>query len=142
TGYYLLVLRNAYEGNATPLPAWTNFGELFTKGISAVVGVLIWSLPVIILACCAALTGIVTGNAASNDTSGSSAAATLGGLVMACLYCLMLVVGIAISVFVYAPLTNFALTNQISTFWDFQGNWRFIRTNAGNYATAFLLALV
>jgi len=139
-GYSLVALRNVYDGSPTPLPEWNNFGDLFVKGITAIVGVLIWSIPVLILLCCIFLTTFAIGGTARGDNG--SAAATFGGLVVTCLTCLTVIVGIIISVVTYAPLTNFALTNQISTFWDFSGNWRFIQQNAGNYVIAFLLAYV
>ncbi len=139
-GYSLVALRNVYDGNPTPLPEWNNFGDFFVKGITALVGILIWSIPVLILACCIVLTSVATGGSARGDNS--STAAGIGGLIISCLSCLTILVGLVIGVFVYAPLTNFALTNQISTFWDFSGNWRFIQQNAGNYVIAFLLAYV
>lgn len=138
-GYTLVVIRNVYDGNPTPLPKWDNIGDLFVKGVLAMVGVIIWSIPLIILACCIsiAMAALTNGNA-----DGGRALSGAAGLVVACLYCLMFVVGIVISLFVYAPLTLFALTNQINSFWDFQGISKFIQANFGNYFIAFLLALV
>lgn len=138
-GYYVKVLRNVYDGSPNPLPEWTNFGELFTKGISAVIGVFVWAIPSLVLACCGYLPLLLI-NGNRGDTSGS--AAGIFGLVGACFSCLAVIVGIATALFVYAPLTNYALTNQLSTFWDFRGNWQFIRNNSGNYIIAFLLAIV
>lgn len=139
-GYALVVVKNVYEGNPNPLPEWTNIGDLFVKGVTALVGVLVWAIPAIVLACCIAAVGIGLGNAAQNN--GRDSISTAGGLLLACLYCLTFIVSLVISLFVYAPLTNFALTNQLSTFWDFRGAWKFIQANPGNYIIAFLLALV
>lgn len=142
-GYALIVTRNVYDGNPTPLPEWSNIGDMFVKGITALVGVLIWSIPLIVLSCCIWLVAAATGGAGTTtDTGSAQSMSALGGLLVSCLSCLVAIVGILIALFVYAPLTNFALTNQISTFWDFQGNWRFIQNNMGNYLIAFLLALV
>lgn len=139
-GYTLVVIKNVYDGNATPLPEWNNIGDLFMKGLMAVVGVLIWSIPAIVLACCIGLVNVAIGGGA-RDT-GSDGFRAFGGLVVACLSCLSFIVGIAIAFFVYAPLTRFALTNELSVFWDFQGTWKFIQANTGNYVIAFLLAIV
>ncbi len=139
-GYSLRVIKNVAEGAPNPLPEWSDIGDMFVKGLTAIVGVLIWALPVIILACCIAIATTGLGAAASNN--GSDGIGALGGLVLSCLYCLTFIVGIFINLFVYAPLTLFALNNQISTFWDFSGAWRFVQANAGNYIIAFLLALV
>jgi hypothetical protein len=138
-GYALQVTRNVYDGNPNPLPEWTNFGELFSKGGTALVGSIIWYLPVIVLSVCYALSFIAAGAAADD---GGSGAASFAGLLGTCFLCLTIIAGVAISVFIYAPLTNFALTNQMSTFWDFRGNLRFIQANAGNYLIAWLLGVV
>jgi hypothetical protein len=132
-GYMLNTLRNVYDGNPKPLPNWENFGDLFVRGIMAIVGLLIWSLPVIILACCTAIPYALAGN----QDRGSGAG--FFSLVGTCMMCLTILVGIVISLFTYAPLTNFALNNKIDTFWDFRGNWNFIRSNFNNYIIAWLL---
>lgn len=139
-GYSLTVLKNVYEGSTEPLPAWSNIGELFMKGLYAFAGVLIWALPVIILACCLGLVNF--GIASAANSGGSDTVPGVLGLFAVCLYCLLFIVAIAISLFVYAPLTNFAINGQINSFWDFQGAWRFIRMNASNYIIAFLLTAV
>jgi hypothetical protein len=72
----------------------------------------------------------------------SDAASSLAGFVSLCMVCLITIVSIALSFFIYAPLTRFALTNQINSFWDFSGTWRFIQANIGNYLIAFLLTIV
>lgn len=139
-GYALVIVKNVYEGSTEPLPEWANIGELFMKGVTAMVGVLIWALPVIVLGCCIAITAIAFG--ANADRSGSNNIGPFGGLVLTCLYCLTFIVAIIINLFVYAPLTNFAINGQLNAFWDFQGAWRFIKLNANNYIVAFLLTLV
>ena len=139
-GYTLQVLKNIYENNPTPLPKWENFGELFTRGIMATIGMIVWSLPAVLLFCCAYIP-VILGSASAEGDPGSAANSMLG-LISACLFCVAFVVSIAISLFVYAPMTNFALSNQISTFWDFSGNWKFIQANLGNYLIAWLLGTV
>lgn len=136
-GYMLAVLRNVYDGSPMPLPKWENFGELFTRGIKAVIGLFIWSLPAVVLFICAYVPIIMAGAANNGDTS--SAGSGILGLVGTCIMCVAIVVAVAISLFVYAPLTNFAISNQINTFWDFGGNWKFIQVNLGNYVIAWLL---
>lgn len=139
-GYVLRVVRNVYDGVTPVLPEWNDIGDMLVKGFMAFLGLLIWSLPVILLACCTGIFVAAVGGAGAGGDSESMS--TLAGLVMTCMYCLMFVVGLAISLFVYAPLTNFALNNQIATFWNFGGMWKYIQANPGNYFIAFLLALV
>lgn len=139
-GYMLGTLRNVYNGDPMPLPKWENFGELFTRGIKAAIGVFIWTLPAIVLFICAYVPFIMAGATSNGD--GSNAAAGIFGLLGTCLMCLAMLVAVAVSLFVYAPITNFALTDQINTFWDFGGNWKFIQANLGNYVIAWLLGSI
>src|SRR4029079_14738525 len=78
----------------------------------------------------------------ANRDGGASSASGIVGLFGTCMVCIAVIVGIATALFSYAPFTNYALTNQISTFWDFRGNWQFIKNNTGNYLTAFLVTIV
>lgn len=139
-GYYLMALRNVYEGNPNPLPEWTNLGEMFRKGIGAVGGLFVWAIPAIVLSCCGYLPILIAQQA--NRNGDANAATGILGLFGACIICLAVLVGIATALFSYAPFTNYALTNQMSTFWDFRGNWQFIKNNTGNYVMAFLLTIV
>lgn len=141
-GYCLIVTRNVYDGQPQPLPEWSNVGDMFVKGITAMIGSVIWFLPVILLTCCIWVLAAASGGAATSDSSAAQGMGGMLGLIVSCVSCLVAILSLAISLFIYAPLTNFALNNQISTFWDFQGNWRFIQSNIGNYLIAFLLALV
>ena len=141
-GYSLTVTRNVAEGSPTPLPDWNDFGTLFVKGLTAIVGVIIWALPVILVVCCLALVNVVLGRAASSDTQGARAASGVAAVASACLYCILFLLALVVNVTVHAPLTRFALNGQLSTFWDFGGNWRFIQANIGNYIIAVLLLLV
>ena len=51
-GYFLETLKNVYLGQPRPLPNWGDgMGAMFVKGIKAVVGILVWSLPIILLSC-------------------------------------------------------------------------------------------
>lgn len=136
-GYTLNTTRNVYDGNPMPLPRWENFGELFMRGITAIVGMIIWALPALVLAFCAVIP-ITIASAQNDNGSGSGVMAIIG----TCFGCLAFLVGLAVSLFMYAPLTNFALNNQISTFWDFQGNWKFIRLHFNNYLIAWLMGAI
>lgn len=141
-GYSLVVTRNVYEGNPYPLPEWANLGDLFVKGLTALVGLVVWTIPVWVIVCCIWATIFFTGGAAGVESEAGQGVAALGGLLSTCLGCLAVIVSLAIALFVYAPLTNFAITNNFASFWDFAGSWRFIQNNIGNYVIAFLLMLV
>lgn len=139
-GYALQVTKNVAEGQPKPLPEWNNLGDMFMQGLMALVGSLIWFSPIILLACCMAMFTIATGAAAGADDSG--AASGLMGMVVLCFQCVIFIIALALSFFIYAPLTRFALNQQLNVFWDFRGTWEFINANIGNYVIAWLLVLV
>ncbi len=144
-GYMLTTLKNVADGQPNPLPEWSDFGAHFMKGLYAVVGILVYFLPAIIVYCCAfALTFGAT--AVAGSAGGQDAGNTIGGIlgiVTLCLQCLVGLYAIVAGLTLYAPLTRFAMSaNQLSIFWDFRGNLAFIQRNLTNYIIALLVALV
>ncbi len=136
-GYSLTVIKNVAEGNPTPLPQWNDFGAFFMKGLYAGVGIIVLELPAIILGCClAAVTTAVNGQSANGNSAGPMV------LVATCLQCLIAIYSIIVGLYVYAPMTRYALNGQLSTFWDFSGNFAFIQANLGNYVIALIMTIV
>jgi hypothetical protein len=143
-GYSLTVTKNVAEGSVTPLPEWNDFGGLFVKGLYAAVGAVVIYIPAIVLVCCTVLLGFAAGGAGSSASSSGSSSnvASAIGILIACVQCLYILYTIIASVYLYAPLTRFALNGQLATFWDFAGNWAFIQSNIGNFVIAFIMVLI
>ncbi len=139
-GYSFAVTRNVAEGNPTPLPEWNDLGALLVRGLTGLVGLIIWELPIIIVACCIGIVNAALGSAASNTTS--SSASTALGLVTACLSCILAVLSFVLGLSAYAPMTRFAIGGPLSVFWDYAGNLRFIQANIANYIIALILTIV
>ncbi|MGB8644638.1 MAG: DUF4013 domain-containing protein [Anaerolineae bacterium] len=138
-GYSLTVLKNVYEGSPAPLPEWNDFGALFMKGLYAVIGMIVIFIPTILIACCnAAITGFLANQ--TSDSSGNTAQAA--SIVLTCLQCISAIYSLVAVVYLYAPLSRYALNGQLSTFWDFGGNLAYIRANIGSYVIALILAIV
>lgn len=143
-GYMLTVVKNVADGSTSPLPEWNDYGGFFMKGLYAGIGILVIYIPAIILVCCAVLLGTVIGSAASStsDTSASSGLASAASLVILCVQCLYILYAIVAAIYLYAPMTRYALNGQLSTFWDFRGNLAFIQSNIGGYIIALIMAYV
>lgn len=144
-GYTLNVTKNVAENSSSPLPEWTDFGALFMRGIYAVIGLVIYYLPAIVLACCGAaipyLAG-AAGNAAGGNNAGSSLASALS-IVTFCFSCLQSVYSLVAGLTLAAPLTRFAMSkNQLNVFWDFKGNIDFISKNVGNFVMTIVIGFV
>ena len=142
-GYMVTVLKNVADGQPQPLPEWGNFGEYFMKGLYVLVGALVYIAPILILYCCMMVIPIVlggAGSAAGRDTG--SALAGVGSIISMCLGCLMFLFALAMAVMFPAALTRYAVTNTLSVFWDFRGNFDLISKNLGNYIMEILIVWV
>jgi hypothetical protein len=72
TGYQLAIVRRVYDGADVPLPEWDDIGGYFVRGLLATVGLLIWTLPLLVIFGCV----IAAATAASNNAG--NAVALLG----------------------------------------------------------------
>ena len=140
-GYFLETLKNVYLGQPRPLPNWgDNLGGMFVKGIKAMVGVLIWSLPIIILSCAF---GVINGSLGAAMPSGNSSAAqgAVGVLVAVsfCFWCLIFLYSLVLTVVLPAALMNFAVDEKIGDFLAVGDLFGFISRNLGNYLIAIIL---
>lgn len=143
TGYYLTTMKNVSDGQATPMPEWSDFGGFFMKGLYGWIGGIIWYLPVILIACCAGILSAVGSSAASAAGRDNAAAVANGlGYLAICLNCLQSILSFVAGVTVYAPMLRFANSSQLSVFWDVRGNLDFIMKNIGNYIIALLVGAV
>lgn len=144
-GYMLTTLKNVADGQANPLPEWSDFGAHFMKGLYAAVGVIVYLLPGIVVICCAQVLTIglstVAGAAGGRDAGGTVAG--IVGFLGLCLMCIAYLYIFVAALTMYAPLTRFAMSaNQLSLFWDFRGNLAFIQKNLTNYIIALLITFV
>jgi len=141
-GYMITTLKNVADGQAQPLPEWSNFGDYFMKGLYLFVGILIYFIPVIVLYCCMFVLSMVAGMGASGNSDAGGALATLVGLLSFCLWCLVILFVLVVAVMLPAAFTRYAVSNQLSVFWDFRGNFDLISKNLSNYIIALLIAWV
>ncbi|HEX5165123.1 MAG TPA: DUF4013 domain-containing protein [Thermomicrobiales bacterium] len=115
-GYALDVLKRVYQGNELPLPEWDDFGDYFIRGLLVSIGIVIWELPLFLLACPIVALAII-------DNSG---VAVLLGL--ACLIPLGIV---------YAAITcqivaaRYALSGEFSSMFEFGAVFAEARRGAG-----------
>ncbi len=100
-GYGIRTIRNVMNDVEHPLPDWDDIGGDLGRGAKAVVGVLVWLVPVWVLAICLAGLG-----ATDND-----ALSLVASLIQ---FCLITPISILLSVFVLpVVIGRFAETNEI-----------------------------
>ncbi len=139
-GYFLETLKNVATGQSRPLPNWgDDMGGLFKKGIVGTVGILIWALPIILFSC---VFGIFLGALSGSSSSQSNSAIGLVELVSLCLYCLIGIYSLLLTVVLPAALIKFAVSDKLGDLFAFRDIFSFISKNLGNYIIAVLLSWV
>ena len=132
SGYMIEVLRNVRDGQARPLPEWSDWGGLFKTGFFVLVIGIVYNIPVIILACGG---GIVQGIAPQLDSD----AAEMVTLLAVCLNCLQFIVSLVCNFFVPGAVIRYAQFDTIGSAFQFGEIFNFIRTNIGDYIIVVLL---
>jgi len=135
-GYALNALRNVAEGKESPLPEWDDWGGYFKKGLMVFLAALIYALPILILS----LLNIAFTAIASSQEEG--ALASMAGLCAGLMSCLMAIYGLALSLWLYGPITFYAFSGNFSSMFKFGEIFRYISANLGNYFLAWILSLV
>jgi len=139
-GYALEETKRAYEGRELPLPEWDNFSDYFMKGLMAAVAGFVYSIPIMVLACCMWVP--LAGPLAASD---SKSAAGLGGVAMIlvfCVACLLVLYGIAMLLLFPALYTRYALTDQFGVFFQFGPALQLIQSNTGGYVMAVIVFVI
>ncbi len=139
-GYGNKVLKNASEGRDTPLPEWNDIADLFITGLKLLVPSLVYSLPMIVLACVmqVLLIGVSAAAESSNGDAASLAAGGLGFGVM-CLVGLTFVYAFFIAYISPAIHIQFARTNgDIGATLKLGEILNITRANSGEYIKMIL----
>ena len=137
-GYVVEVIRNVRDGRPTPLPEWDQFGQMWMSGLWLFLIFLVYSIPIIILAC---ISGIATA-ALGTALEGASADAVGGtmGIISTCLSCLMGLWGLVVGVLSPAILIRFAETGQFSSALQFGEIVNVAKANVGSYLIVLILS--
>lgn len=133
-GYMIQVIRNVRAGQALPLPEWDNFGQYFMDGLWIFLIFLVWSIPIIIVAC---LQGVAGAAVAENQDM-----ADAYGIVSVCLSCLIGLWGLVLGIASPAILVRYSEVGQFMSGFQFIELFSFISANVGNYIIVVLLMWV
>jgi hypothetical protein len=136
-GYMLQVLQNVRDGQPVPLPEWSDFGGLFSKGLMVFVVGLVYAIPVLLFACASIGLGIVT----SLPEVNSDLAGALG-IASICLSCLQILFGLALAILLPGAFIFYAENEQFGDAFKFGEIFNFITSNLGDYIIVVLLGIV
>ncbi len=133
-GYIVQVIRNTRDGHPLPLPEWDQFGAYFMDGLWLFLINLVYSIPLILLACLASVGSAVVGN---NQDAQSAAS-----ILMSCFGCVAILWVLLIGLITPALWIRFAEVGEFMVGFRFGELFSIITANVGSYIVAFLLFLV
>ncbi|HEX9372492.1 MAG TPA: DUF4013 domain-containing protein, partial [Roseiflexaceae bacterium] len=139
-GYSLKVAQNVAQGNPRPLPTWSEFGDHLMRGLYEFVIRLVYALPIIVVAAIFVCAIALAGGATANRRDGSGGA--LAGTLSLCLVPLMVILGLAISVVLYAAVARFVVTNRLGEALKFAEVIALVRRNVGPWEMMLVVALL
>jgi hypothetical protein len=132
-GYAVRTLQNVVEGRERPLPAWDDFGDFFVKGLMVFIGVLIYSLPMILLNVGMIPLGWM------QDQRGIGEFIALLSVGVACVE---MVYGLVVGVWAPAAIANYSVKGDLGAFFRFGEIWGLIANNLGDYVILLIVACV
>lgn len=141
-GYSLKVAENVMRNNPRPLPEWTDFGDLFMRGLYYFVIALVYQIPTIVLYC---IVGLLFGGlsaAADSSSRGASNAAGGAALLVACLYPLIALLALVLAVAVYTATARYVATGTLSEAFKFSEVLGSLRANIGTWIVFILCAIL
>jgi hypothetical protein len=136
SGYMLEALKNVRDGRPIPLPEWSNFGELFRKGLMVFLIGLVYNIPSLILGCLSFGVNIGMQQEVDPDVQ-----ATLG-IAVACLSCLQFVVSLITNAVLPAAIIRYAEYDTFGSAFQFSEVFKIITSNLGDYIIIILLSWV
>ena len=116
-GYWVRLLKRVAAGEARPLPEWDDLGDIFKEGLPVmgvyfahVFGVL---LIVASFGCLGGLVAFAMGGLGSGSHRAADAIGALGALGFAGLYVVLILVGLALSLYLPAAFVRVALSGRV-----------------------------
>ncbi len=136
-GYTVRLTRNVMDGMEQPLPEWTDWGGLFMDGLYIFIAMFVYSLPFILVMCCAFLFMVIAGGA--QGSGAEELIAGLGALGMFVVACLSLIWALLLLVVAPVVFIQFARTGELSSCFQFSEIMALTRENIGDILMTVLI---
>lgn len=138
-GYVIEIMRRLLRGDSEPLPDWTDLGRKFMDGLMVFLAGLVYSLPILILLCLPLglmlIPAVLAGNA--NTQNMGQMLSTAGGVAMACLGCLAVLYGLALSIVFPCAYLKYARQGTFGAFFQLREIFAMIGKDVGAFFTAW-----
>jgi uncharacterized protein DUF4013 len=133
-GYGVRLLQNVRDGEEFPLPEWDDWGGDFVRGLKYSIVGLVYAIPLFVFTIPLIIGGILTDNGGAGEF--------MGGTILFCGTCLMVLYGIF--VFLASPgfTLAYATDEHISSGLQFTDIWHWTRTHIGQVIIAIIVVMV
>lgn len=140
-GWGLELTRRVIQGDAYPLPDWTDFGGFVAQGFKAFVVALAYTLPVILIVICgqAISFGLIGAAGGAMDSNNSDMMGTVLMLAMSCIYCFAFIFGILAGLMIPPAMGTLAATNDLGAAFRFGEVLGMLRSAIGPYVLTLVL---
>jgi hypothetical protein len=123
-GYQIAVVRRVMAGATPILPEWDEIGRKFMDGLNLAIAIVVYALPLWLLACIMVVLSFVFADPATGQVTG------LGTIPMIVIGCLMLPFGLALAFAVPALTIQYARVGQLNALFRFREIADLVRENA------------
>jgi len=132
-GWSFEIARRVRNNDAVPLPDWSDFGGLLSRGFMIFLGNLLYQIPLLIFACVAAAPWLVF-----QDEDMLPVAIILA----VCCGCLAIIYGIVANLIFWAGYVRYIDNPEFGTFFQFGENIALFRENMGDFGMALVYFIV
>lgn len=129
-GYALEITRRVIRGDATVLPPWEAWGQIFVDGLMVAIITFVYALPIIILSLCL---GVPAQWVAEGSATSISARETISIFMSSSLGCFGLLWGIVMSLMVPAAIARYAVSSNLADAFQLGEVFALVRNNLGTY---------
>lgn len=142
-GYEVQVIRSVARGEARPLPRWSNLGQFFMDGLWLALARLVYALPIFVLMGVPFVSWLILvfATATTQDEDRFAAFFPFVFLLCGCAFLIMLLYSLTIGVISPAITAQYIRRGGFGACFDVPAILRFIRDNASNYLTVWLMSL-
>lgn len=136
-GYLVAIVRRVMNQDNEPLPEWSDWGKLLKDGFFVFVGVLVWTLPFLIVLMIGIAMTIGFGSMSNENLA--AAGASSAGLLVACLGILFVIALLFVTPALYI---QYAIKDEFGALFRFSEIFGIIRNHLADILIAFLVTLV
>jgi hypothetical protein len=136
-GWGLEITRRVINNEAQPLPDWSDFGGLLSKGFKAFVAALAYIFPILVIYICG-LTLTIGVEAAGGNSSNSSTMSGIATAAMLCMYCFIILFALVAGLLIPPAFGNIAATDQLGAAFRFNEVFGLLRAAIGPYLLSIL----